>query len=154
MEFKNKKAIFALLLIGCALMCYFFWLSLRPVEIIAVHQRNNYSDVLVKDFPLTEQGKINWWLKNEKILRGVYNIPKPAQDGFFTVIFWKFGEGYKETDGYDRLCFDDMKPPINCIDKDSLLMVNSSKNSGIYFIVDSGTYRINDSGKMVANKPD
>ncbi|WP_241609543.1 DUF943 family protein [Rosenbergiella australiborealis] len=154
MKSKNKKIICALLLVICALLSYFLWLSLRPVEIIAVHQRRNYSDVLVKNFPLTEQGRINWWLKNKKMLKDMYNIPKPAQDGFFTIIFWYFGDGYKETDGYDRLCFDDMKPPINCIDKDSLIMVNNSKNTGLYFILDSGTYRINDSGKRVKNKSD
>lgn len=154
MKSKNKKFICALLLVICALLSYFLWLSLRPVEVVAVHQRRNYSDVLVKNFPLTEQGKINWWLKNKKMLKDMYNIPKPAQDGFFSVIFWYFGDGYKETDGYDRLCFDDMKPPINCIDKDSLIMVNNSKNTGLYFILDSGTYRINDSGNIVKNKSD
>ncbi|MDN4629474.1 DUF943 family protein [Erwinia sp. DT-104] len=154
MKSKIKKAFCASLLISCTLLVYLLLLSLRPVKIIAVHQRHNYSDVLVKNFPLTEQGKINWWLKNKEILKNRYNIPRPARDGFFTVIFWDFGDGYKETDGYDRLCFNDMKPPVNCIDKDSLIMVNNSRNTGLYFIVDSGTYRINDSGKMVKNKSD
>ena len=85
------------------------------------------------------------------MLKEIYNIPRPAQDGFFTVIFWDFGEGYKQTDGYDRLCFEDMPPPINCVDKNSLIMVSNSKNTGIYFIVDSGTYRINNLGKIVRN---
>ena len=154
MKSKNKKLLYASLLIGCTLLGYLLWLSLRPVEIIAIHQRHNYSDILVKNFPLTERGKINYWLTNKKKIKDIYNTPKPAQDGFFTVIFWDFGDGYKETDGYDRLCFNDMKPPVNCIDKDSLIMVNNSRNTGLYFIVDSGTYRINDSGKMVKNKSD
>ncbi|MFC0139994.1 DUF943 family protein [Erwinia mallotivora] len=154
MKSKNKKVLCASLLIICALPGYFLWLSLRPVEVIAVHQRRNYSDILVKNFPLTEQGKITWWLKNKKMLKDLYNTPKPAQDGFFTIIFWDFGDGYKETDGYDRLCFDDMKPPINCIDKNSLLMVNNSKNTGTYFSLDSGTYRMNNKGDIVKNKSD
>jgi len=151
MKFKYKKLLLASLMVCCALLGYFIWLSLRSVEIVAVHQRNNYSDVLVKNFPLTEQGNIDWWLKNKKMLKDIYNIPRPAQDGFFTVIFWDFGEGYKQTDGYDRLCFEDMPPPINCVDKNSLIMVSNSKNTGIYFIVDSGTYRINNLGKIVRN---
>lgn len=151
MKFKNKIILYASLPVCCALLGYFLWLSLRPVEIIAVHQRHNYSDVLVKNFPLTEQGKVDWWLKNKEMLRDTYNIPRPAQDGFFTVIFWDFGDGYKETDGYDRLCFEDMKSPINCIDKDSLIMVSNSNNTGVYFVLDSGTYRINNIGKMVKN---
>lgn len=152
MKSKNKKVLCASLLIGCALLGYFLWLSLRPVEVIAVHQRRNYSDVLVKNFPLTEQGKINWWLKNKKMLNDTYNIPKPGQDGFFTVIFWDFGDGYKETDGYDRLCFGDMKPPINCIDKNSLMMVVYSKNTGLYFRLDSGKYYIKENSEMEKRK--
>ncbi|WON78997.1 DUF943 family protein [Serratia sp. UGAL515B_01] len=38
------------------------WLLNRPIEIVAVHQDENFSSVLVKNFPITDQGKINWWL--------------------------------------------------------------------------------------------
>ncbi|WP_337587795.1 DUF943 family protein, partial [Yersinia wautersii] len=47
---------------GSALLGYVFWLLLHPVEIVSVHQRNDYSDVLVRNFPLTDKSKINWWL--------------------------------------------------------------------------------------------
>ncbi|CAI2022284.1 Enterobacterial putative membrane protein (DUF943) [Serratia plymuthica] len=117
MKIKRNKTFRALLLIGCALIFYFIWLSKRTVEIVDIHQRNNYSDVLVTNFPFTDKGKINWWLKNKGILKEKYNIPKPASDGFYTVIFLDFGEGYQEEDKYDRLCFEDMKTQKNCIDK-------------------------------------
>ncbi len=51
------------------------------------------------------------------MLKDKYSIPKPASDGFYTVIFWDFGDGYKEEGKYDRRCFDDMKTSKNCIDK-------------------------------------
>ena len=152
MKFKDKKVIYSSLLIGCALLGYFLWLLLRPVEIITSHQRRNYSDILVSNFPVTEKGKINWWLKNKKMLKDEYDIPKPAKDGFYTVIFWGFGDGYKETDGYDRLCFDDMKTEINCIDKNSLMMVVYSKNTGLYFRLEDGKYYVKENGEMEKRK--
>ncbi|SQA98859.1 Enterobacterial putative membrane protein (DUF943) [Cedecea neteri] len=45
MTFKNKKAVSLLVVVGCVLAGYLLWQSLRPVEIVAVHQRNTYSDV-------------------------------------------------------------------------------------------------------------
>ncbi|WP_162147573.1 DUF943 family protein, partial [Yersinia wautersii] len=51
MKAKSKKNICALLLLGSILLGYFFWLSLRPVEIVAVHKDGNFSAVLVRDFP-------------------------------------------------------------------------------------------------------
>ncbi|MBP2169675.1 hypothetical protein J2125_002867 [Erwinia toletana] len=32
----------------------------RPVEVIAVHQDKNWSTVLVKNFPITADGKVDW----------------------------------------------------------------------------------------------
>ncbi|MBU5378544.1 MAG: DUF943 family protein [Pantoea sp.] len=154
MTVKNKKILILVFLAACVLLGYWLWLSLRPVAIVAVHEDGSHASVLVKAFPFTDRGKINWWLKNKDMLKKKYNIPKPSSSGYFAVVFWDFGDGYKEEGKYDRRCFTDMKPPINCIDKNSLLMVNNSKNTGTYFSLDSGTYRLNDSGKMVKNKSD
>ena len=54
---KIKKTLYVLLLVAVVVFGYCLWLSLRPVEIIAVHQDDNYSDVLVKNFPLTDEKK-------------------------------------------------------------------------------------------------
>ena len=58
-----------LLLAGCTGMGYWYWLCLRPVEIVAVHKEDHHASVLVKTFPLTDKGKISWWLKNKNILK-------------------------------------------------------------------------------------
>ncbi|WP_312140645.1 DUF943 family protein [Pantoea septica] len=149
---KIKKKLYALLLVAVVVFGYCLWLSLRPVEIIAVHQDGNYSDVLVKNFPLTDGKKISWWLKNKDMLKEKYNIPQPKKDGDFTVIFWLFGDGYKETDGYDRLCFEDMPPPKNCIDKNRVFSANHSRNMGVSFIVSGGIYRLKENGGIVRVK--
>lgn len=152
MKSKNKKVLCALLLISCALLGYFLILSLRPVEVVAVHEDGNYSSVLVKTFPITDKGKIDWWLKNKDALRLQYDIPKPASYGNFTIIIWLFGEGYMEEGKYDRLCFVDMKPPINCIQKDRLFSVSYSKNRGTIFTVSDSEYRMDKNGEIVKLK--
>jgi hypothetical protein len=149
---KSRMSKISFVLAGCALLVYFLWLSLRPVEIIAVHQRNNYSDVLVKNFPFTDRGKINWWLKNKDFLKEKYAIPKPASYGNFTITFWLFGDGYKEEGKYDRLCFHDMKTKENCIEKDAVFSVDKSENLGIAFTVYDGTYILKGNGNVVEYK--
>ena len=131
---------------------YWLWLSLRPVEIIAVHDNGSHSYILVKNFPFTDKGKINWWLKNKDRLKNEYDIPKPSTSGNFTVIFWLFGDGYKETDGYDRLCFEDLLSPLNCIDKDAVFSVSNSINLGTVFTVYDGKYQFNKNGEIAKLK--
>ena len=69
MTVKNKKILILFFLAVCVLLGYRIWLCLRPVEIVAVHQENNYSDVLVRSFPPTDKGKISWWLENKNMLK-------------------------------------------------------------------------------------
>ena len=143
-----------LLIIGCILSAYVVWIWLRPVELIAVHQNDNHTYIIVKNFPITDKGQINWWLENKDMLKKRYNIPKPAPHGDYTVIFWDFGDGYKDEGKYDRLCFDDLKSPKNCIDKNMILNVNYSKNYGASFITVKKSYYTNKNGDIVENKDD
>lgn len=143
----NRKKSFTLLMF-CTLAFYVSWLLLRPVDIVATHENRHFSSVLVNNFPLTTKGKIEWWLQNKDMLKERYDIPKPASYGNFSVSFWLFGDGYKEEGKYDRLCFDDMKTNINCIEKDIVFSVSKSKNLGVVFIVEHGIYRIDKNGKI------
>jgi len=154
MVIKNKTVHYMLLIIGCILSAYVIWIWLRPVELIAVHQNDNHTYIIVKNFPITDKGQINWWLKNKDMLKKSYNIPKPAPYGDYTVIFWDYGDGYKDEGKYDRLCFDDLKSPKNCIDKNMILNVNYSKNYGASFITVKKSYYTNKNGDIVENKDD
>lgn len=87
MRFKNTKVFYMISFIACTFFAYIFWLYLRPVEIISVHQEENYSSVLVKNFPITDKEQINWWQSNKDMLKKRYNIPKPASYGGFNIIF-------------------------------------------------------------------
>ncbi|WNJ78433.1 DUF943 family protein [Cedecea neteri] len=148
-----KIKTFALLLLAaCALSTWGLWITLRPVEIIAVHEKGSHSSVLVKSFPLTDKGKINWWLKKKAMLKNKYSIPKPDQEGYFVMVFWYFGDGYKEEGKYDRRCFDDTPPPLNCIEKDKAFTVWTDRHNNVFFGVHDGKYRINDKGQMIKTK--
>lgn len=84
------------------------------------------------------------------MLKEKYDIPKPSSSGYFTVVFWDFGDGYKEEGKYDRLCFEDMKPPINCIEKDAIFSVDKSRNMGIMFTVyDGDNYHLDQNGNII-----
>jgi len=147
---KNKKKIAVFTLIICILSGYWLWLSLRPVEVVAVHDNGNHSYVLVRHFPSTDKGKINWWLKNKDMLKEKYDIPKLSPSGYFTIIFWDFGDGYKEEGKYDRLCFYDMKTKLNCIEKDAVFSVDKSRNFGVTFSAyDGDNYRLGQKGEII-----
>jgi len=153
MKAKTQKVLGVLCLVTSLLFGYFIWLSLRPVEIIAVHYDGNFSHILVRNFPFTDKGKINWWLKNKEILKEKYKIPSPSPYGSFTVNFWDFGNGYKEEDKYDRRCFDDMKTNKNCIDKNLIFSIKRIKDSHTLFIVyDGANYRSEKDGSIVRLK--
>ena len=147
----NRLILLIVLLFVVLSILAFGW-SLRPVEIVAVHQRGNYSDVLVNNFPFTDKGKINWWLKNKEKIKKNYDIPQPASYGFFTIIFWDFGSGYKEPDKYDRVCFDDVREKENCIDKNKLFTVRNDRNGDIIFSFSDARYRLNKNGEITKLK--
>ncbi len=157
MKSKNKKPLLTICLVISVLMFYLFWRSLRPVDIIDVHKNGFYSYLLVKDFPFTAKGQINWWLKNSKMLKNNYDIPKTDSDGHFGIVVWDFGEGYKEQGDEskdDRFCFADFKSPKNCIDKNMILYITYTKSSGISFITHNDEYRINKKGELVKDGSD
>lgn len=113
-----------------------------------------YSIVLVENYPITDMGKIDWWLKNKAMLKAKYDTPQPETDGSYNVILWDFDEGYKEEGKYDRLCFDDMEPPKNCVDKNSLIIISYNKYKVTKFTVDDGVYVLQDNGLIVKSKRD
>ncbi|MGV3345410.1 DUF943 family protein [Enterobacteriaceae bacterium LUAb1] len=152
MKIKGKIYSSVLLIIAC-IVSYFLWSSMRSVEIIAVHHReSNFSDILVRHFPFTDKGKITWWLENKSRLEKEFNIPDVGPDGFFYITFWNFGDGYKEEGKYDRLCFDDMKTKINCIEKDAVFSVNTDREKRIFFTVYDGTYLMKKQGEIIKIK--
>ncbi|MBD2796733.1 DUF943 family protein [Xenorhabdus sp. 18] len=41
--------------------------------------------ILVRHFPITDRGKINWWEKNKAMLKDKYGIPVTDKKGYITM---------------------------------------------------------------------
>ncbi|MCG8709866.1 DUF943 family protein [Brenneria sp. 4F2] len=150
MKILSKKRVIAVLAV-LAVVYGIIWLS-RPVKIVAIHQKQHFSHVLVLNFPLTNRGKIDWWLKNREMLQEKYAIPKRSSYGSFTITFWDFGEGYKESE-YDRRCFEDMQTEKNCIEKQLVFAIDDNGKGDITLKTPSQWYKQQPDGKIVPYEP-
>jgi len=143
MKFSLKKCGIAACIIAVILLA---WINLRPVEVVAVHQDDEFAYILVRNFPLTDRGKIAWWLAHANELKEKYAFPRPGPYGLYSISFWDFKDGYKE-DAFDLFCFSDMKTRKNCIDKNVVLSVDNAIDGTVFFTTDNDTYTLKD-GKI------
>lgn len=146
---RYRKTITSLAVFACAM--YMVWAYLMPVEIIGIYQYRNSTDILIKNPPITDGGKIKWW-ENNKISFKKNNVPKPNQDGTYYINIWDFGDGYKKEDKYDRLCFDDINYEKKCIDKKKHMTIYKFKRGSPIFSIDGKTYAISGNGEIVKEK--
>lgn len=142
-----KKGISICCFMAGALLIFYYVFITVPVKIIAIH-KDNYAPVVVVDrLPLSDAKKIAWWRDESK------NILANEDDAqihnrALNYYIYRFGEGYQESGKKDRLCFDDMKEPKNCLDKDILMIVRYRKNGDIQFDIDDDTYILRQSGGL------
>lgn len=111
----------------------------RKSEIMAVDRELNFANVAVKHFPLTDNGKVDWWRDHKQILKEKFSIPVPAKNGDWYISVWNYGDGFKakpngdirifNADTQDMLCFnnDDGK----CIDKDLLMRIEGNRDGSV-----------------------
>ncbi|PLR43337.1 DUF943 family protein [Chimaeribacter arupi] len=135
----TKIKYFITVVILC--MAWGIWVLSQPVEIIATHDG---SVLLVKNFPMTDKGKIAWWENNKNSLKNEYNFPKPYSiNGSFYISIFDFGQGYKvmpDTDqGSDLLCFDDIKAAEKCIEKKWLMDITFFNDKRTRFNLKGGS---------------
>lgn len=136
-----KMAMFGLMLAG-AIIYGARWLS-QSVQVDAVHTSNSYSNVLVRSFPLTDHGRIEWWLSNRGRLKDEYDIPKPYFDGSYRILFWAWDGVYLTKDeGADLRCFEDMQDKANCIVKGEIPMQVSYLNDGSFIFYVGASRRL------------
>ena len=88
-------------------------------------------------------------MQNKNILQKIYGIPKLSDWGYFNVMFWDFGDGYKKQDKSERLCFEDMKTEERCIDKNKIFSVERDRHGNTLFTVNDGRYQMNENGEVV-----
>ncbi|WP_061322745.1 DUF943 family protein [Serratia rubidaea] len=111
---------------------YYIFLAESDVAVIDAHYDGSTAAVIVDRLPSAEAEKIAWWKSNQQKIREKYRIPSGGT-GPFLIMVYAFGEGYKEEGKEDRVCFSDMKPPRNCIDKNILMMVWRTREGGVKY---------------------
>lgn len=152
MKCKKDKIFFGILII--LISGYFLW-NLRPVKIIRAGGYLDYDprfsqglfrgsergfsdkiyyDIIVDHMPLTEWGRIHWYLDHKDELKKKYNIPSSTS---YYITFWDIGGGFidgdKSGDG-DLACFTKVdNSNKNCLEKNPLLSVNFDKGRWVEF---------------------
>ncbi|QLO06690.1 DUF943 family protein (plasmid) [Citrobacter freundii] len=128
----NKRLIAGM--VAAAVCGYVLWQYLTPVEIVAVH---NGDTLLVRNFPYLKSRQIAWWEANKDMIQAKYGIPNKSEDDYYSVVIMDFGEGYRIDRGTDEdsdlLCFDEMSVDARCIEKNSLLWIRFSQNTGLFY---------------------
>ncbi|EJF32369.1 MULTISPECIES: DUF943 family protein [Enterobacteriaceae] len=100
----------------------YYVLGNRNAMIKGAHYNGSTAVILVDRLPFTESAKIHWWERNQNQIREQYHIPS-GKAGPFLISVFAFGDGYQEEGKEDRLCFKDVKPPKNCIDKNIIMQI-------------------------------
>ena len=149
MKIYKNKILSGLLLAYTLISGFIIWLCLHPVEIIATKLHGLFSHVLLKNPPLTESGMVRWWQGNRERLKQQYNLPQTDENGNYEMIFWDLAGGLKPEKIDDSICFPQLKPPANCIDKNKRLWVSNSQNRGLTVVNSSGYYQVKEDGRLV-----
>lgn len=124
----------AIIIIIAAFGSAYLYFDRKEVHIIDAHHVGNAVALIVDRLPLTDSSKIKWWESNQDKIRGKYHIPAGLEGPFLIDVF-AFGEGYQEDDDdEDRLCFEDVKPPRNCIDKKILMSIWTTREGGVKYV--------------------
>lgn len=68
--------------------------KLFPVKIIDVHQENaEHANIVVRHFPLTDNGKINWWLSHSEFIKKritlLHKIVITLPYGISVMVIWR-----------------------------------------------------------------
>lgn len=119
---------------------WLFYAGGEKVEIVAVHKDRYSYSVLVNGFPVLARQKIAWWLKNKERLEKMYRLPETGAAQPINIYIWRFGDGYKTLGKYDRLCFDDMPPPKNCIEKERLMYITLTRKGEVSYWLNGTRY--------------
>lgn len=128
---KKRYILFSFII---AIASIYFYLEYRKVTVIATYRSGESLAIIVDHLPFSASGSIDWWLKNKsKVLSQLTDKP-------IYVTFFAYGDGYQEMGKEDRLCFNELSPPKNCIDKNILMSVSRMRNGDLRFGFDDSAY--------------
>ncbi|KAA6096208.1 DUF943 family protein [uncultured Pantoea sp.] len=82
--------------------------------------------------------------------RGVFVFSFRAfnKNGPITYYFYALSNGYQRLEKEGRICFKQMQPPANCLDKNLLMKIQRAQDGGVMFSLDSVNYTVNKDKEM------
>ncbi|MCG8707894.1 DUF943 family protein [Brenneria sp. 4F2] len=108
----------------------------RKPQIMITDQELNFSNIALKNSPITDEGKIEWWKENQKLVKDKFNIPLPAKNGDWYINVWDYGDGFKakpkgdlrilSSETQDMMCFNNDNS--KCISKDLLMRIENNRD--------------------------
>ncbi|WP_017346957.1 DUF943 family protein [Pantoea sp. A4] len=140
-----KRACIPVLVLMIAAILTFGYLEIRSTEIVNVDQNGHTAQIIVDHLPWTDSRRIAWWEANSAKIISKYDI-HPENSAYF---IFAFGDGYKKEEKADRLCLSNVPAPVNCIEKETLLIVMPERNQSTLFIIANRVYRQDKNGKIV-----
>lgn len=149
-----KRLIIILAVLGVTSSCVYFYLNSREVKVIDVHLTPYSAVIIVNHLPISTSASIDWWFKNKSAIYSKYRILPSDSGGPESITFFAFDEGYQELGRRDRLCFADMEPPKNCIDKGILMQVSRTRDGDTQFRRHGNTYLMTQDGKITEASKD
>ena len=143
----NYKRIGSILVF--LIIAYCILIAVRPAKIVRVDN----STVFVEHLPMTNKGKLSWWLKNKELLKNKYHIINPPDN--FTVIIMNF-DGYEKLpkgvrDGSidDYTCFDDNNgEQKKCVYNSIAIVVRGSVDGKVFINIGDKTYIQSSDGRV------
>lgn len=112
--------------------CFYFYINRPEVVIKDVHYNGHTAQILVDRLPFSDSAKIYWWEKNQDAIRNKYHIPD-GKAGPSLITVYAFGEGYKKEGKEQQRCFEEVKPPRNCIDKDIIMAIWRTREGNVEY---------------------
>lgn len=140
-----RKTIVIATILCIAMSAYM--LFFRKTEIIFVHHVKGETDIVVRNFPLTQAGKIIWWENNKDSLLLKNDISDVDEYGNYFVGIEDIGVGFVSVSearfsswysfsNNDLICFDEIKSESRCIEKKNLMMINNGRGNKTYYYID------------------
>lgn len=127
---------------ACVGALYGLWQVFQSPQVDAVHLSYGRPHfVLVRHFPLTQQGKIDWWDRNQAIFMAKYKVSSVDVDLAFMAWDGTYRIDRGTDEDSDLLCFEDMDTQANCIEKNFLMHVARRTSGGMRFTVRGSTGR-------------
>lgn len=148
-----KKTSILVIIIAALALGFFFVKKPAPVEVMAVDKTPNTVLLAVKRLPSSAKSKLSWWLDNKSLLISKYKLDFTEPNEQPSVYIYDFGDGFKKEEMRDRLCFDSVSPPNNCIDKNIAMVISQLRNGEIKLAIDSEIFIQDKSGKIVKQSP-